>query len=205
MFFDQLSKKTDEELMSLVQHGNSKAMSALYHRYSAKLLRYFYRMLYRKEAVAQDFLHDLYVKLIEHADKFRTDQRFSTWLYSIAHNMCKNEYRKRALHGEEQQGFNEPFADDVHENFARQEFKLALENVLDQMEEDDKNLFVLRHELELPVDEIATMIGCPAGTVKSRLFYLKKKLAKELCWFREASKEKQPGGQFACHIKTDDK
>jgi RNA polymerase sigma-70 factor (ECF subfamily) len=186
MFFSQLSKKSDEDLMVLVQHGNSKAMTELYLRYSSKLLRYFYRMLYQKEAVAQDFLHDLFLKLIERGDQFKSGSRFSTWLYSIAHNMCKNEYRKQSLRGNERQFYQEPIADDLHENFTQQEFRVALEQALDLMDEEDKNLFVLRHELEFPVEEIAGMINCPEGTVKSRLFYLKKKLAKQLCWFEEA-------------------
>jgi RNA polymerase sigma-70 factor (ECF subfamily) len=99
--------------------------------------------------------------------------------------MCKNEYRKQALRGNEHQFYQEPIAEDLHENFTQQEFKLAVEQALDLMDEDDKNLFVLRHELEFSVEEIAAMINCPEGTVKSRLFYLKKKLAKQLCWFEE--------------------
>jgi RNA polymerase sigma-70 factor, ECF subfamily len=187
MFFNPLVKKSDEELMTLVQRGNSKAMTELYHRYSPKLLRYFYRMLYRREALAQDFLHDLFIKLIERGDQFKGDRRFSTWLYSIAHNMCKNEYRKQALHGKQQHVYQEPIGQDLHETFTQQEFRATLDEVLDEMEEDDKNLFTLRHELELSVEEIAAMIDCPEGTVKSRLFYLKKKLSQQLCLaeFRE--------------------
>lgn len=185
MFFNRLNQRTDEELMCLVQQGDSRAMTELYHRYSQRLLRYFYRMLWKKEALAQDFLHDLFVRLIEHAEKFKAGYRFSTWIYSIANNMCKNEYRKQAFMGiDNSTPVKEPDGGDViHQEMERKEFQEALDNALNRLDEDDKNLFALRYVLELPVDEIALVVSCPAGTVKSRLFYLKKKLAKQLNMF----------------------
>lgn len=180
MLFQQLHKKSDETLMLLVQQGNSKAMTELYRRYAPKLLRYFYRMLYRREAVAQDFLQDLFLRLIERGGQFRSNMKFATWLYSIAHNMCKNEYRKQSVRANQMGGFSEPIVDNLHDNFTQQEFREALDRVLDNMDEDDKNLFVLRHELEYSIEEIAVMVNCPEGTVKSRLFYLKKKLSQQL-------------------------
>jgi RNA polymerase sigma-70 factor (ECF subfamily) len=185
MFFTRLDKKSDEELMRLVQTGDGNAMTILYKRYSVPLLRYFYRMLWKQEALAQDTLHDLFVKVIERAGQFNTDRRFSTWLYAAAHNMCKNEYRKVAfrraadlvarvaLHADER----------IHQDMDDQAFLKTLDKVLDKMDEDDKNLFVLRHELEMPVEEIARLLDCPVGTVKSRLFYLRKELAREMHMF----------------------
>lgn len=185
MFFNRRNKKADEELMSLVQQGDSRAMTELYHRYSHRLLRYFYRMLWKEEALAQDFLHDLFVKIIEHAGQFKSGSTFSTWLYSIAHNMCKNEYRKQAFRESvTQTSLKETgSAEGIHQEIERKEFQLALEQALDHLDEDDKHLFTLRHTLEMPLDEIALTLGCPEGTVKSRLFYLKKKLATHLYMF----------------------
>ncbi|RAW03375.1 RNA polymerase sigma factor [Pseudochryseolinea flava] len=176
MFFSSVKKKSDEELMSLVQLGDGDAMTELYRRYAQKLVRYFHRMLYKNEAMAQDFLHDLFLRVIERADQFKQGYRFSTWLYSIAHNMCKNEYRKQAIRGR-QDLEAEPLSEDLYERFTQTEFRSALDRMLDMMEEDDKNLFVLRHELEMTIEEISKVVDCPEGTVKSRLFYLKKKLA----------------------------
>jgi RNA polymerase sigma-70 factor (ECF subfamily) len=185
MFFNRLSKKTDEELITLVQQGDSRAMTELYHRYDHRLLRYFYRMLWKEEALAQDFLHDLFVKIIENAGQFRAGSKFSTWIYSIAHNMCKNEYRKQAFReSTTKTSLQEPgLADGIHQELERKEFQQALEEALDRLDEDDKHLFTLRHALEMPLDEIALTLGCALGTVKSRLFYLKKKLAKHLYMF----------------------
>jgi RNA polymerase sigma-70 factor (ECF subfamily) len=178
MFFDRTGKKTDEELMLQVQRGDDSALTALYERYGTRLLRYFYRMLWKDRDRAQDFLHDLFVKVIENAARFQPERKFSTWLYSIAHNMCKNEYRKQAF----RKAHGPAPPDESVENLGYaalqdQQFKDALDGALEKLEEADKHLFTLRYEAELNLEEIAAILECPEGTVKSRLFYLKKKLA----------------------------
>lgn len=181
MFFTRIEKKSDEELMHRVQQGDARALTALYERYSAKLLRYFHRMLWKDRAKAQDFLHDLFVKVIEHAERFNPERKFSTWLYSIAHNMCKNEYRKQAFRNAATLFVPAESVENLgHDTLAQQQFKDALDDALNQLDEADKNLFTLRYDVEMSLEEIATVLECPEGTVKSRLFYLKKKLAGRL-------------------------
>jgi RNA polymerase sigma-70 factor, ECF subfamily len=169
--------------MLLVQQGDTKAITLLYSRYAKLLLRYFHRMLWKDESLAQDFLHDLFVKVIEKSHQYKPDQRFSTWLYSAAHNMCKNEYRKRASRKRFEDAGESMVAGSVSDAFEQKQFREALDLIIDAMEEDDKNLFVLRHELEMTVEEISKLVKIPEGTVKSRLFYLKKKLATRLHMF----------------------
>jgi RNA polymerase sigma-70 factor (ECF subfamily) len=187
MFINRLSKKTDEELVRLVQQGNERALTELYSRYSKKLVRYFHRMLWKDEPKAQDFLHDLFVKLIEWPDRIDASRPFSTWVYSVAYNMCKNEYRKqnfrKAMNGNCTNGQNVEF---IQRDMDQQAFQSQLENLLSQADENDRCLFIMRYELELTVSEIATILEIPEGTVKSRLFYLKKKLAGILKVFNPA-------------------
>jgi RNA polymerase sigma-70 factor, ECF subfamily len=184
MLFKTRQNKTDEQLMALVQQGDHEAMTLLYRRYAKPLLRYFFRMLWKQEPLAQDFLHDLFLKVIERADQFRTGSRFSTWLYSSAHNMCKNEYRRQAFRKSVEEFSGEGSPENIHDDLAQKEFRTALDDLLNAFDEDDKNLFVLRHELEMSIDEIAVLVDRPAGTIKSRLFYLKKKLATRLHMFQ---------------------
>ena len=181
MFFSRQRKRNDEELIGLVVKGDERAMTELYQRYSRQMLRYFYRMLWKEETLAQDFLQDLFIKVIENAHRFKTDKKFSTWLYSIAHNMCKNEYRKRAFRQAVQSGtWQEVSEDTTHQRFEAKEFQRALDKALETLDEEDKHLFLLRHETEIPLEEIAQILECPVGTVKSRLFYIRKKLAAKL-------------------------
>src|SRR5882672_8093829 len=187
MFINRQSKKADEELVRLVQQGNERALTELYSRYSKKLVRYFHRMLWKDEAKAQDFLHDLFVKLIEAPDRIDATRPFLTWIYSVAHNMCKNEYRKqnfrKSTNGNWANGQTVEF---IQSDMDQQAFQTQLENLLSQAEENDKNAFIMRYELELTVSEIAMIMEIPEGTVKSRLFYQKKKLAGMLKLFNPA-------------------
>jgi len=186
MFWENLKGKTDEELMLMISDGHERAFTVLYERYSRPMLRYFFRMLWKDESKAQDFLHDLFVKIIERPEYFDTTKKFSTWIYSVAHNMCKNEYRKQAFRQSVQ---SQIVTADTIESTApakidAQHFASALERAMNHWVEDDKSLFVLRHELEMTFAEIGTILNCPEGTAKSRWFYLRKGLAEQLNGFQ---------------------
>lgn len=180
MFSNHLAGLADEDLMERVQNGNERALVELYGRYSKKIVRYFHRMLWKDEAKAQDFLHDLFVKIIEKPQHFNIQMKFSTWLYSAAFNMCKNEYRKQNFRKTEQLLSVDNSVEIFQPDMDQKEFKKVLLTVLNEAEENDRNLFVLRYELEMPLSEIAEIMDCPEGTIKSRIFYLKKKLVLKL-------------------------
>ena len=172
---------SDEDLMNKASGGNERALEEIYHRYSRPLLRYFYRMLWQDKSKAEDFLHDLFIKIMEKSNHFDTEKTFSTWIYSVAHNMCKNEYRKQAFRASVRMPLNGSSETTSNESITHSldgaAFHKALETVLSEEGEDARTIFILRHELEMPFAEIGEVIHCPEGTVKSRLFYLKKKLA----------------------------
>jgi RNA polymerase sigma-70 factor, ECF subfamily len=178
IFRPGLRKKSDDELMQMLADGNSHALSELYSRYSAKILRYFYRMLWKDESRAEDFLHDLFLKLITNPNHYQRGRNFSTWIYSVANNMCKNEYRKQAIRNES--AMTDIIALTINSKAEEDEFLEVLDRALRSLDEDEKNLYALRYEVEMPLEQIAIVLDCPLGTVKSRLFYLKKKLAGQL-------------------------
>ncbi|MBI3219713.1 MAG: sigma-70 family RNA polymerase sigma factor [Bacteroidetes bacterium] len=183
LFFNHdLKKLSDEALMEKASQGSERALGVIYHRYSQPLLRYFYRMLWQDKAKAEDFLHDLFIRLLDNQSAFDSSRKFSTWLYSIAHNMCKNEYRKQAFR--RQANHLMVIADHTPESAGNHMDQLAFQQKLDQVlseeDEDVRTMFSLRFELEMDLVEIARVLQCPEGTVKSRLFYLKKRLASRL-------------------------
>jgi RNA polymerase sigma-70 factor, ECF subfamily len=179
MFRNRFALKSDEELMSLLQQGEAKALTEIYKRYGKLLIRYFFRMLWRDQEQAEDFLHDLFVRIIEKPQHFDTKRKFSTWIYSVAHNMCKNAYRKEAFRNIAQNKMETSLVveNTIAEELDKQSFMKTLEKAMTGWTEDDRTLFVLRHELEMPFAEIATVLDCPEGTAKSRWFYLRKELA----------------------------
>lgn len=170
---------SDEELMDKACGGSERALEEIYQRYSQPLLRYFYRMLWQDKNKAEDFLHDLFIKIMERQGQFDSSRKLSTWMYSIAHNMCKNEYRKQAFRTSVQYLHNGNAISDesITQQMDHESFHIILERLLNEEGEEARTLFILRHELDMSFAEIGEVVCCPEGTVKSRLFYLKKKLA----------------------------
>ncbi len=177
-----LAERTDEELVTRLQAGESAALDELYRRYSPLLVRYFYRMLWQDRPRAQDALHDVFMKIIEKPERVNAQQSFATWIYSVAHNLCKNQYRNQAVRKAAMNGHAVEAVEDAQggHSMDHQSFHESLELVLRQEGEEARTIVVLRFEMEMSFAEIGQVLALPEGTVKSRLFYLKKHLAKVL-------------------------
>jgi RNA polymerase sigma-70 factor (ECF subfamily) len=188
LFRKRYEKLSDERLMVLVQQGDPQAFDELYHRYSTRLLRYFYRMLGGDELKAQDFLQESFLKILNNPDYYDSSRKFSTWIYTIAHNLCKNEYRRMSVRKVLENGDqldNLPIISNEEiisptENLDKKNFLNQLMGELNKLELSHKNTFLLRFQENLTIKEIAELMDCKEGTVKSRLFYITKKLAKNL-------------------------
>ena len=173
---------SDEVLMQRIQSSERKYFELLFDRYQIRLFNFILRFVRDKEK-AEDLLHDVFVKVIECPQKFDAQKKFSTWVYTLATNLCKNEIRnsnnrRRILdsdfHGEKS------FHPNHHEQFDKQNFKRELNSLIEMMDEENKTILLLRYYEELTVPEISAVVQLPEGTVKSRLFYLLKKLAAQL-------------------------
>ncbi|HPN36002.1 MAG TPA: sigma-70 family RNA polymerase sigma factor [bacterium] len=182
------SHRTDEALMARVQKGDARAMTVLYERYNRRLLVFFRRMLGGKQ-VAEDMLQETFLHLIDRAGLYDSAKKFSTWLFCIAYNLCKNEYRRRQRRKssatiEDLLHSDYPLADnltvDLHEEITSRFFLEAVFRELEKLGPERKSLFLLRCQQELSVHEIAEITGLAEGTVKSRLFYINKILADRL-------------------------
>jgi len=176
---------SDEQLMVFIQQGNETAFLELYNRYSKKLLYYFFRMLSGDQEKAQDFLQDLFLKIVEKPEMFNEQKKFSTWLYTIAHNQCKNEYRRLEIRRKfnQQEKDNGKFSESdrgIEKFLDSKLFHHALENELYKFEPEQRLVFILRFQEDLPIKEISVITGMKEGTVKSKLFYMIKKLGQNL-------------------------
>ena len=179
--------KTDEELMSLLVKSEQPAFDELYKRYSKPLLNFFFRMLNYEREKAEDFLHDLFLKIIEKPESFDHSLRFSTWFYTLAANMVKNEYRNRQVRNEHKQflGNRQDETNELNdEHIDKQQFEFHLQIEINKLDAETKTLFNLRFVEEMSVKEIAEVMECPEGTIKSRLHYLSKHLSKKLSIFK---------------------
>jgi RNA polymerase sigma-70 factor (ECF subfamily) len=177
--------QADEKLVDLFTNGDKRAFDELYERYVHMLTRYFRKMLWNDFEKAEDLAHDFFTKLIKKTELFDTSRNFKTWMFSVASNTCKNEYKKHEVRRPIVKGYD--FAlnvsdskvsvlNEVSDAFFAEAFDVAI----NEMDEKHKSVFCLRHFEDLSMKEIAEVLNMNEGTVKSRLFYATKQLAEVL-------------------------
>ena len=173
--------------MKQIVLGDQAAFSELYLRYKSRMYYYFYRMLGNSADLANDFLQELFMKLIEKPESYNPAFPFSTWFYSVANNMCKNEYRKRDIRQEYQEvEAMEPQIDYLSDSTI--EHGQIVEKIfatLETLGEEHRSAFLLRYREGFSLKEVAEILELPEGTVKSRLFYAKKLLAEKLEYLKD--------------------
>lgn len=181
----QYKSMTDESLMVSLGKGDKRAFDELYDRYSGPLMGYFMRMLWRDREKAEDFVHDIFAKIIRKPEYFDPQRKFKTWIYSVANNMCKNEYKKHEVRKNTSSGLDSSYnvsdnASSVLSEVHESRFKSDFLESLDDLDEKHSEVFKLRHIEGLSIKEIAEVLEISDGTVKSRLFYATKYLAQSL-------------------------
>lgn len=178
---------SDSELMQQIVSGDQAAFSELYHRYKGRMYYYFYRMLGNSAEQANDFLQELFMKIIEKPESYNPAYSFSTWLYSVANNMCKNEYRHRGVCREYRESeIFKPQVDFINENtIAPEQVIEKIFEALNFLGDEHRSAFVLRYREGFSIKEIAAILELPEGTVKSRLFNAKKMLAEKLDYLKD--------------------
>lgn len=188
LFRPDHENESDEQLMARVARGDQRAFSVVYDRHNAALYRYFHRMLWKDREKAEDFVQDFFMKIIKSPDAFDPKRKFSTWMYSVAHNMCKNEYRRMEIRQptdyEKAAGKAEgDHGDQFGHRIDRKAFMNRLTGELDQLDENHRTTFLLRYEENFSIREISEVLDCSEGTVKSRLFYTLRRLSTRLSEF----------------------
>ncbi len=177
-------KQTDEALMRRVCKGDEKAFNEIYARYSQRILLFLYKMLSQDEAKAQDFLQDVFVKIASDPQKFDPSKNFKTWVFTVAANLCKNYFRSNSRKfielSENQLISQTEYVDAIDRNL----FTEQLNEALNELNANYKEVFVLRYFEGLSMAEIAQVANCPVGTVKSRLHSATRNLAQKLTHYQ---------------------
>jgi RNA polymerase sigma-70 factor (ECF subfamily) len=193
-FKKELSLLSDEALMQLLstRHCND-ALTEIHSRYAKKLLGFFLRMTNGNEVKSQDLVQDLFLRILEKHQLFDSQKRFYSWVYTIASNMVKTSYREKSFVDFESDQKNMGHL--VHWSDNQNDISLfhdVLKQAIYQLEEFQRLPFILRYMEELSVKEIAEILEISEGTIKSRLFYATRKIAKALNEFTP----EQPGKEF---------
>lgn len=175
-----LHSTTDEELMELLQKGSKYAFEEIYLRYSKNLLAFIFRMVNGNESIAQDTLHDVFLKIIENPKAFDVSRKFRPWLYTVAANASRKSFRKTDT--TEVNLTNNSHIETSHQpNLADQKFfDTSLNTALNKLSLEHREVFILKHQQYMSIKEIAQIVKVPEGTVKSRLHTATRQLAKSL-------------------------
>lgn len=172
----------DEHLMAEICEGNRLAFELLYDRYFQKLV-WFARGFLADVQMAEDAVQEVFIQIMEKPEKFDRSRKFSTWVYTLTGNSCKNrlrnaQNRNRLLEENRYKLYPESVEIDFAEDQERVQEQIR--NAFETLNEKEKNIFVLRFEQERSIKEIAELAQIPEGSVKSGIYYLLKKLGKQL-------------------------
>ncbi|MCR9173596.1 MAG: sigma-70 family RNA polymerase sigma factor [bacterium] len=165
----------------LSSNRRNEALTELYSRYGSRAFGYFFKMFRGDRDKAQDFVQELFLRILERHQQFDPSKKFSTWMFTIAGNMSKTSFRdeptKLPIDGHEKAFFS----DDDHTKNA---FQDAMTSALNELDEVHRSAFILRYMNQLSLKEISEIEEIPLGTVKSRLFHATKKMAAALKEFQ---------------------
>ncbi|MEN9302249.1 MAG: hypothetical protein RL264_678 [Bacteroidota bacterium] len=168
-------------MVQVMDHHSHAAIMELHRRYSQKLLGYFIKMLQKDVDLAQDFVQEIFLRILEKKHLFDREKKFYTWLFTIASNMCKTAYRRAPINSLSNDGYElnrfSGLTDDLAE---KAHFKQLLDKSIEALDYGQKTVFVLRYMEHFSLQEIADIMETSLGTVKSRLFYATQKIAQQL-------------------------
>ena len=166
-----LRQLTDEQLMARAKAGNDAAFEELYHRYARRLKGFFFLQLGGNEELAADATHDVFLRAYEARNRYQEGKNVSTWLFTIAYNICRNHYRSNTYETQLSSTLDaEPISDEqIEVQLDAAALDDALAQVLSELPPPLHQLFSLHYQEELTIPQVAEIVGIPEGTVKSRL------------------------------------
>ena len=161
--------------------GDGSAFAELVLRYQTRLLNFVYRAIGDRER-AEDLVQEAFIRVHRHLHRFDQSRKFSTWVYTIASNLAKNELRNRSrnplvlfqAYKKDWEADHRPLQfEDVHarpdDEYRRRHLRELVEASVARLPGHHREVFVLRELEGKSYEEIAEITGCNLGTVKSRL------------------------------------
>jgi RNA polymerase sigma-70 factor (ECF subfamily) len=181
----------DAKLVARVQQGDKGAFDLLVIKYQRKILRLLSRML-RDQSDIEDVMQEAFIKAYRALPQFRGESAFYTWLYRIAINTARNwmssQARRPSSPNNNQSEDGETFdeIDNLTDNntpesmLASREIATTVNDTIQELPEELRTAIVLREIEGLSYEEISQAMGCPIGTVRSRIFRAREAIAAKL-------------------------
>lgn len=170
--------------MKLVQGGDSSQLATLFERHHGALFRYLLHLT-RNRALSEDLVQEVFFRVLKYAHSYDSGLPFSVWLFSMARNACFDSLRKERA---------EPMSDEVErirsrepmpeESIARQQDTRCLQEALQRLPVEKREVLVLSRFHNLRYEDIARILRCETGTVKVRVYRALKELRERFCEVR---------------------
>jgi len=183
-----LSALADRELIQNALAGRETSFEELVRRYQRPIAAYVYRMIGDYD-VALDLTQEVFIRVYNSLRRYRSEFKFSTWIYKIAHNAAIDHLRRHAVReqaltsgidGERREISIESRRLTPEQESESKERRSEIEAVVQLLPTPYRELIVLRHSQDLSYDEIAEVTGLPLGTVKNRLFRAREAMRDQL-------------------------
>jgi len=176
----------DAELVKRILAGDGDLFGVLVERYKTRLFRFIQRFTSDPED-ARDVTQEVFLKVYGALDSFDPRYKFSTWLFRIAGNAAIDHLRRRKIRqlplelpldeeGGERRMDPRDHRPDPYDDLSRRRLRAALDDAIERLPDDYRELISLRHYGEMPYEEIAELKRMPLGTVKNKLFRARKAL-----------------------------
>ncbi|WP_227814631.1 RNA polymerase sigma factor RpoE [Nitrogeniibacter aestuarii] len=184
-------RELDQQLVERVQRGDKQAFALLVSKYQRKLLRLLSRLI-RDPAEVEDVAQETFIKAYRALPSFRGDSAFYTWLYRIGVNTAKNYLVAQGRRAPTTTGFNSEEAETFDDGEQLRDINTperlmmtrqigdTVETAMQALPEELKTAIVLREIEGLSYEEIASIMDCPIGTVRSRIFRAREAIAERL-------------------------
>jgi RNA polymerase sigma-70 factor, ECF subfamily len=190
---------SDEQLLTAYRGGDVRAFEKLLARYE-KPIWSFLRRFVRDAEAAEDLLQEVFLRVVRDAQEsgpaWKGEAKFSTWLYTIARNLCIDRARRTAVRGSgspsgppsmDVSSDGEGQTATLHERIAApgpstdavvagRQAARRIDRAVAELPDDQREVFLMREVMELPFAEIASVVGASEPTVKSRMRYALEKL-----------------------------
>ncbi len=194
---------SDEDLMEQFSRGDASAFEVLLRRHQRPVLNFIFRYV-NNRAVAEDLTQDVFYRIIRRAKTYRRRAKFTTWLYTIARNICV-DHSRRMVHrraasldqplrsdGEDKRTLLDSVKDqeaDVAREAIGRQLGERIRQAIAELADDQREVFLMRESLGLPFKEIAEIVGIPENTAKSRMRYALEKLRAELAEYEDLARQ----------------
>ena len=167
---------SDETLIRAIAAGDRRAMQALYARYSVRIYRFVLRLT-NDRSLAEDIASEVFIDVWRGAEGFKVKSQVSTWMLAIARHKALSALRRRSDErlDENATAIADP-ADDAETTVDKRDRSALVQHCLSQLSVLHREVLDLVYYHEKSVDEVAEIVGAPANTVRTRMFYARKRM-----------------------------